>query len=191
MLFLKLINNSWTKKPIKSEINLSCAWSLIPIENHTCFGYRIQSTRCFHLIPHWISRITHWNKRSDLSPWAFTTSSANLLSELSLTSRHPYFLNQCSMARHFCFCELLSLEYSPLTSWTCLLQFLGYKNGKIRNACTYTQIRILSNTQHLLYSYFRGMRYCLRSNKNKLAIRHRFQTPWNNNSSLPSASCFH
>ena len=28
-------------------------------ENHTCCGYRIQTTRCFHLIPHWISRFTH------------------------------------------------------------------------------------------------------------------------------------
>ena len=38
--------------------------SKIVDENHTCFGYRIQTTRCFHLIPHWISRFTHQNKRN-------------------------------------------------------------------------------------------------------------------------------
>ena len=35
-----------------------------PDENQTRFGYRIQTTRCFHLIPHWISRFTHQNKRN-------------------------------------------------------------------------------------------------------------------------------
>lgn len=35
-----------------------------PDENQTRFGYRIQTTRCFHLISHWISRFTHQNKRN-------------------------------------------------------------------------------------------------------------------------------
>ena len=48
-----------------------CVWQINKIkinkkidENQTCFGYRIQTTRCFHLIPHWISRFTHQNKRN-------------------------------------------------------------------------------------------------------------------------------
>ena len=32
--------------------------------NHTCFGYCIQTTRCFRVIPYCISRFTHQNKRN-------------------------------------------------------------------------------------------------------------------------------
>lgn len=62
------------------------------------------------------------------------------------------------------------------------------------NARTDNQIgRILSNTQHLHYSYLRGMWYCSRSHiKHSCFVFHRrFQTSRNNKSTWASASRFH
>lgn len=55
-------------KANQKMIYLSHVRLLIPIENldesHTCFGYGIQSIRCFHLIPHWMSKDSRINTRN-------------------------------------------------------------------------------------------------------------------------------
>ena len=75
--------------------------------------------------------------------------------------------------------RLLTLEYSPLTRRLVISsrEAAIFHNGI--NARTNAEIRILSNTQYLRYSYLRGMCYFLRSHiKDSCFVVHlRFQTP--------------